>query len=52
MLGEKVLTAIEGKFEPGFYKAEINIGNLPSGIYVYRLESGDFNQSKKMVFIK
>jgi len=52
MLGEKMLTAIEGKFEPGFYKAEINAGNLPSGIYIYRLESSDFVQSKKMVLIK
>ena len=52
VLGEKVLTALEGKFEPGFYQTEINADNLPSGIYIYRLESKDYTQTKKMMLLK
>ena len=52
VLGEKVLTAVEGKFEPGFYQTEVNAGNLPSGIYIYRLESKDYIQTKKMMLLK
>lgn len=29
-----------------------NISNLSSGIYFYRIESGDFIQSKKMMYLK
>lgn len=52
VLGEKVLNVVEGKFEPGFYKVEIGVVNLPSGIYIYRLESSDFIQTKKMILVK
>ncbi|MGE5804931.1 MAG: LamG-like jellyroll fold domain-containing protein, partial [Ignavibacteria bacterium] len=52
MLGEKIMTAIEGKFEPGTYQKEIDASNLPSGIYVYRLESSEFVVSRKMIVLK
>ena len=52
ILGQKVLTAVEGKFAAGFYKTEIDATNLPSGIYIYRLESRDYIQSRKMVLLR
>ena len=52
MLGELVETIAEGNYEMGNYKVNVNAGNLPSGVYIYRLESSDFVQVRKMVLIK
>jgi len=52
ILGEKVLTAAKGKYDPGFYRVKINTSGLPSGIYIYRLESTEFTSTKKMVYLK
>ena len=52
ILGEKVLTVAEGKYGSGSYKVKINASGLPSGIYIYRIESGVFTSTKKMVYLK
>ena len=31
---------------------EFTAKNLPSGVYLYRIESGEFHQVKKMVLLK
>jgi hypothetical protein len=51
--GAEVSTLVNGQvFAPGFYSASFNGANLSSGIYYYRLQAGDFVQTKKMMFIK
>jgi hypothetical protein len=52
LLGEQVATLAEGMYEPGFHKVTFNASNLPSGTYIYRLESGEFVQVKKMMLLK
>ena len=52
MLGEKVATIAQGTYEAGYHKVTFNASNLPSGTYVYRLESSEFVQVKKMVLLK
>ena len=52
MLGELVETLAEGTYETGYHKATFNASSLPSGAYVYRIESSDFVQVRKMVLIK
>ena len=60
MLGELVETIAEGKYEVGNYKVTFNASSLPSGVYIYRLESSDpstgsgqsFMQAKKMLLLK
>jgi len=52
MLGELVEAIAEGTYETGYYKVTFNASNLPSGTYIYRIESSDFVQVKKMVLIK
>ena len=52
MIGELVTTLAEGTFEQGYHSVTFNAANIPSGTYVYRLESSDFVQVKKMVLIK
>ncbi len=52
MLGELVETIAEGNYEVGNYKVTFNASNLPSGVYIYRIESSDYVQTKKMLLLK
>ena len=52
MLGELVETIAEGNYEVGNYKVTFNASNLPSGVYMYRIESSDFVQTKKLMLMK
>ena len=52
ILGELVETIIEGNYEVGNYKVTFNASNLPSGVYIYRIESSEFVQTKKMMLLK
>jgi hypothetical protein len=60
MLGEQIATIVEGVYESGYHKVTFNASGLPSGSYVYRLESNDpstssgqsFVQVKKMILLK
>ena len=52
ILGELVETIIEGNYEVGNYKVTFNASNLSSGVYIYRIESSEFVQTKKMMLLK
>lgn len=39
LLGEKVLTFVEGELQQGLYRISMNMQSLPSGIYILRLET-------------
>jgi len=54
ILGQKVITLVSGKQEPGYYEIEwtgLNQSNqiVSSGIYFLHLKSKDFNQTIKMI---
>ena len=52
VLGEKIRTLINRKMSDGEHKIKFNALDLPSGIYIYTLRSGNFTASKKMVVLK
>lgn len=52
MLGQKVMTLVNGKMEAGFHQVTFNAGSLASGMYIYRLDAGSFVSTKKMMLIK
>ncbi|MCE7857872.1 MAG: T9SS C-terminal target domain-containing protein [Ignavibacteria bacterium CHB3] len=52
MLGELVKTLANGTFEIGYHKIVVDASDLPSGTYIYRLESSEFVQVKKMILLK
>lgn len=52
VLGNEVSTLVNGEKEPGIYKVKFNAGNLASGLYFYRLQSGEFIETKRMLLIK
>jgi len=52
IIGEKVAVLVDGEKEAGFYSLEFNAAGLPSGIYIYRLQSSEFVQVRKMILLK
>ena len=52
-LGEQVAELINSEYSPGEYEVEFNAENLPSGMYIYRLQAGDnYNAVRKMALVK
>lgn len=51
-LGSKVVTILDEYKQAGNYSVNFNASNLPSGIYFYKLEAGQFSQVKKMILLK
>jgi hypothetical protein len=52
VLGNEISTLFNAEKPAGSYEVELNASNLPSGIYFYRLQAGDFVETKKMVLMK
>lgn len=52
LLGEEVATLVNESKLAGEYEFRWVPDGLPSGIYIYRLQSGAFTQSKKLVLLK
>ena len=51
-LGREVQTLVDGTMALGQHEVQFEAGDLPSGMYLYRLESGDFNASRTLMLIK
>jgi len=52
LLGREVTTLVNESKQPGVYTADFNATNMASGIYLYKIESGDYSAVKKMMLIK
>ena len=52
VLGQKVELLVNEEQKTGKYEIRLDAGGLTSGIYFYRLQSGSFVESKKMILLK
>ncbi len=52
LVGEEVSVLVNGMVDAGFYQVSFDASNLPSGIYLYKLEAPGFVQIKKMMLMK
>ncbi len=52
MLGRKVATLVNEQQSAGSYQATFNAVALASGVYFYRLQAGNFVETKKMMLVK
>lgn len=52
LLGQEVATLLNERMTAGTHAVSFDAGNLASGVYIYRLTSGSFIQTKKMMLIK
>ncbi|HWA06280.1 MAG TPA: T9SS type A sorting domain-containing protein, partial [Ignavibacteria bacterium] len=51
-LGGEITTLVDQQLQPGTYSVEWDASNFPSGLYFYKLTSGNFTESKRMILIK
>ncbi|MBI9070628.1 MAG: T9SS type A sorting domain-containing protein [Melioribacteraceae bacterium] len=52
ILGEVVAKLADDVFEAGYHKINFNASKLSSGVYLYRINAGDFMVTKKMNLLK
>jgi hypothetical protein len=51
-LGQQVGTLVHDIQETGYHEVRFDGGNLASGVYFYRLKTGDFIQTRKMLLLE
>jgi hypothetical protein len=52
LLGQEITTLINGRMKAGAHSVSFNAVGLPSGTYLYRLQSGDRVETRKMSIVK
>lgn len=52
ILGREITTLVNQQLKSGKYEIEWDGNNYPSGVYFYKLISGEFTETKKMVLVK
>jgi|WetSurMetagenome_2_1015567.scaffolds.fasta_scaffold61523_2 photosystem II stability/assembly factor-like uncharacterized protein len=52
LLGKEVVTIINGNMQPGTYETLFDGKGLNSGMYIYKLQAGNYTETKKMCLIK
>lgn len=52
ILGREVAELVNEKKSAGIHKVNFNASHLPSGVYLYRIETEHYSDSKKMLLLK
>ena len=52
LMGREVRTLVDERLEAGVYEVRFDAGELPSGVYFYRMEAGSFMETRKLVLLK
>ena len=52
VIGSEISTLVNSMKSPGTYEVKFDAGQLTSGIYIYKIQAGDFLQTKKMILMK
>ena len=52
VLGQEVVVLVNKEMNAGSYKCQFDASNLTSGLYLYKLQSNDYSQAKKMILLR
>ena len=52
VLGREVVVLVNEKKDAGRYSVQWNASAMPSGIYFYRIQTGQFTETKRMILMK
>jgi hypothetical protein len=52
LIGEEVAVLVNGSVQAGQYEVSFNASSLPSGVYLYKLQSANSVEVKKMMLLK
>ncbi|MBU2505189.1 MAG: T9SS type A sorting domain-containing protein, partial [Bacteroidetes bacterium] len=50
--GKEIKTLLSEYKQAGIYEVEFDGSNLPSGVYFYRMISGSYSETKKMILLR
>jgi hypothetical protein len=50
--GREITTLVNEELRPGIYEVTFDGSNLTSGVYFYKIQAGNFTQTKRMVLLK
>ena len=51
-LGQLVVILVNGEVEAGYHEVQFDGAALASGVYFYRLQAGDFVETKRLMVLK
>jgi hypothetical protein len=51
VLGNEIATLVDEYREAGSYEVEFDASNISTGVYFYKLQSGSFVETKKMILL-
>jgi hypothetical protein len=52
MLGREVSVLVNGRRDAGVHEVKFDASRLSSGVYMYRIQAGDFVATKRMLPLK
>lgn len=52
MAGKRVATLVKEHKSAGWHEVTFNASNMASGVYIYRIQSGEFIQTRKLILVK
>jgi hypothetical protein len=52
LLGQEVATLVNERQQAGYHIVEWDASGIASGVYYYRLEAGNFIETRKMIYLK
>lgn len=52
VLGQSVAILVNTTHKPGTYETVFDASHLPTGLYIYRLQAGNFVETKSLLFLK
>ncbi|UCD64014.1 MAG: T9SS type A sorting domain-containing protein [Candidatus Zixiibacteriota bacterium] len=52
IVGQRVATLVDGRLKAGHHTFSWDGGDASTGVYIYRLQAGDFTETRKMVLLK
>ena len=51
-VGQRVIQLVDDELESGTHEITFDASHLPSGVYIYRLQAGEYIENKKLLLLK
>ena len=52
ILGQKITTLVNSEMQRGIYQKDFNGSRYASGVYIYRLQAGNYVSSRKLLAVE